>query len=68
MVLSLYGYGGFQLVDSIITEIKNHMTCYNSMPLIGWNYSIQTGEQIMQSFLNKFPTNESTQIIAGHVI
>ena len=27
--------GGFQLVDLIITELKNHMTCFNSMALIG---------------------------------
>ena len=27
--------GGFQLPDLIITELKSHMTCYNSMPLIG---------------------------------
>ena len=27
--------GGFHLLDLIITELKNHMTCYNSMPLIG---------------------------------
>ena len=39
--------GGFQLLDLIVMEIKSHMTCYNSMPLTGWNYSIQTGEQIM---------------------
>ena len=39
--------GGFQLLDLIITELKSHMTCYNSMPLIGWNYSIKTGEQIL---------------------
>ena len=35
------------IVDLIVTELKSHMTCYNSMPLIGWNYSIQTGEQIL---------------------
>ena len=40
-------FGVFQLLDLIITELKSHMTCYNSMPLIGWNYSIQTGEQIL---------------------
>ena len=40
-------FGGFQLLDLIITELKSNMTCYNSMPLIGWNYSIQTGEQIL---------------------
>ena len=27
--------GGFQLLDLIITKLKSHMTCYNSMPLIG---------------------------------
>ena len=27
-------HGGFQLLDLIITELKNHMTCYNSMPLV----------------------------------
>ena len=27
--------GVFQLLDLIITELKSHMTCYNSMPLIG---------------------------------
>ena len=27
--------GGFQLLDLIITELKSHMTCYDSMPLIG---------------------------------
>ena len=40
-------FGGFQLLDLIITELKSDMICYNSMPLIGWNYSIQTGEKIM---------------------
>ena len=27
--------GGFQLLDLIIMELKSHMTCYDSMPLIG---------------------------------
>ena len=42
--------GGFQLLDLILTELKSHMTCYNLIPLIGWNNSIQTGgtgEQIL---------------------
>ena len=39
--------GGFQLVDLIIIELEYHMTCQSSIPLIGWNYSIQTGEQIL---------------------
>ena len=39
--------GGFQLLDLITTELKSHMTFYNSMPLTGLNYSIQTREQIL---------------------
>ena len=27
--------GGFQLLYLIITELKSHVTCYNSMPRIG---------------------------------
>ena len=27
--------GGFQLLDLIITELKSHMTCHNSMLFIG---------------------------------
>ena len=32
---AMHGLGGFQLLDLITTELKSHMTCYNSMPLIG---------------------------------
>ena len=39
--------GGFQLLDLIIMELKSYMTSCNSMPLIGGNSSIQTGEQIL---------------------
>ena len=39
--------GRFQLLNLIIRELKSHMTCYNSMPLIGFNNSIQTWEQIL---------------------
>ena len=45
--LARQALGGFQLLDLIITELKSHMTCYSSMPLIGWNYSIQTWEKIL---------------------
>ena len=40
--------GGFQLEFASISRVINHMTCYNSSALIGWNYSIQTGEKILQ--------------------
>ena len=39
--------GGFHLVDLVIPELKSHMICYNSMPLIGSHYNIQTGEPIL---------------------
>ena len=39
--------GGFQMVFVGISRVINHMTCYKPSALIGWNYSIQTGEQIL---------------------
>ena len=33
--IDIYNAGGFQLLDLIITELKSHMTCFNSMPFIG---------------------------------
>ena len=43
----LNNLGVFHLVDLVIPELTSHMTCYNSIPLIGWNYSIQSGDQIL---------------------
>ena len=39
--------GGYQLEFGSISRVINHMTCYKSSALISWNYSIQTGEQIL---------------------
>ena len=41
--------GGFELEFVSIHQVLNHTTCYKfkSSALIGWNYSIQSGEQIM---------------------
>ena len=39
--------GGFQLEFVSISWVINHMTYYKSSALIGWNFSIQTGEQIL---------------------
>ena len=39
--------GGFQLEFISISWVINHMTCYNSGALIGWNDSIQTEELIL---------------------
>ena len=44
---TLHEYGGFHLEFVSISRVINHMTCYKSSALIGWNYSIQTGEQIL---------------------
>ena len=60
--------GDFLLVDFIITELKNHMTWLNSIPLIGWNYSIQTGEQIGFFIQINFPPIRAFEFITGHVI
>ena len=47
-ICQIKGYkGGFQLEFVSIDRVINHITCYKSSALIGWNYSIQTGEQIL---------------------
>ena len=46
-LLPLPDEGGFQLEFICISRVINHMTCYKLSALIGWNYSIQTGEQIL---------------------
>ena len=48
--------GVFHLVAKIIRELKSHMIPYK-FKFIGWNYSIQTEEQIT--------TNENTWIYKG---
>ena len=43
----------------------------NSSPLIGWNYNIQTGEQILKRiFLKKinFPLMKALEFITGQMI
>ena len=42
-----YIKGGFQLEFVSKSPVINHMTGYNSRALIGCNYSIETGEQIL---------------------
>ena len=39
--------GGFQLEFVSISGVINHMTCYNLSAFIGWNCSIETGEQFL---------------------
>ena len=39
--------GGFQLEFVSISRVINHMTCYNLSAFIGWNCSIETGEQFL---------------------
>ena len=45
--------GGFQLEPASISRVINHMTYYKFSAFIGWNYSIQTGEIILQSIFLK---------------
>ena len=35
LIMLMVVKGGFQLLDLIITELKSHKTCYNSMSLTG---------------------------------
>ena len=45
------------------------MTCYKLSALIGWNYSIQTGEQTYRIFLKRsFPLMTALKFITAHVI
>ena len=41
---------GFQLLELIIMDLKSQMTCYNSMPLIGWNNSIRLESKSCKGF------------------
>ena len=52
-----------------ISRVINHMTCYNSSALIGGKFILKKPLQDLLSSLNAvISTNESTQIITGHVI
>ena len=46
-ILIKVDHGGFQLEFVNISQVINHMTCYNSSALIGCHYSIKTEEQIL---------------------
>ena len=68
--------GGCHLQDSSISYgisrvIISHVICYKFIPLIGWNYSIQTWEQIVKrnSFWKIiFPPMRALKFITVHVI
>ena len=66
----LHYMGGFQLEFVSISQVINHMTCYIFSALNGWNYSVQTGEQILYRilFLTSFPPMRALEFITGHVI
>ena len=62
--------GGFQLEFLSISRVINHMTSYKfewshwlKLQHSGWRANL-----IKDLLLNKFSTNESTRIIAGHLI
>ena len=61
--------GSFQLEFASISGVINHMTCYKFSTLIGWNYSIQTGEQILKRFFKiNCPPMRAVEFITGHMI
>ena len=45
--------GGFQLEFVSLSRVINYMTCYKLSALNGWNYRIQTGEQILKRIFFK---------------
>ena len=60
---------GFQLEFVSISRVLNHMTCYNWSALIGGKFRIKNPSQALLSSLNAvISTNESSQILTGHVI
>ena len=61
--------GGFQLVDLIITELKNHMTCYKSSShLLKLLHSDWRVNLVKDFFLINFPQIRAFKFISGHVI
>ena len=61
-VATIEAMGGFQLLDLIITELKSHMTCYNSMPLIALveitAFRLESKSRRGFFLTNKISTNE----------
>ena len=61
--------GGFQLEFVSISQVINHMTCYNLSTLIGGKFILKNPLQDLLSSLNAvISTNESIEFITGHVI
>ena len=60
------------MVDLIIMELKDHMTCYkfeSPVTLVEYLFVKQNPLQDLLSSLNAvISTNESTQVITGHLI
>ena len=62
--------GGFQLEFVSISWVINHMTCYNLSALIGGKFLLKKNplQDLLSSLNAVISTNESGQIITGHVI
>ena len=62
--------GGFQLEFVSLSRVINYTTCYKLSALNGWNYRIQTGEQILKRifFKDKFSLMRVLKFITSHVI
>ena len=69
LVLIFLVIGGFHLVDLIIMELKDHMTCYKFKCSHRWKiYSKKNPLQDLLSSLNAvISTNERNWILTGHV-
>ena len=62
-------YGGFQLVDLIITELKDHMICYKIKCSHWWKFIYKKKSFTRLSSLNAvISTNERNWILTNHVI
>ena len=64
-------HGGFQLVDLIITELKDDMTCYKFECSHWWKiYLLKKNplQDLLSSLNAVISTNENTRILTGHVI
>ena len=62
--------GGFQLEFVSISRVINHMTCYKFEYSHWWKIYLKKNplHDLLSSLYAVISTNESTQIITGHVI
>ena len=61
---NISAFSGFQLEFLSISQVINHMTCYNSSALIGGKIYLKKNplQDLLSSLIAVISTNESTQI------